>query len=79
MHIGGPNEIIGGEMIEVGDVLHHIVPDGASAGNTDHIVHDTVIAVAGPDPYGDMGSVAHGPVIAETLGCPCFGGSWAIL
>src|SRR5947209_7231789 len=49
MYIGWPDEVVGWEGIEVGSVLHHIVPDGASSSDTDDVIHDAVVAVASPD------------------------------
>src|SRR5437016_6212545 len=39
MYIGRTDEVVGREVIEVGNVLHHVVPDGTGPGDTDDVIH----------------------------------------
>ncbi len=78
MHIGWPDEVVGREGIEVGNVLHHIVPDGTGPGDTYDVIHETVVAVTSPDADCYVGRVAQGPVVAEAIGRTGFGRCRAI-
>src|SRR5579884_1798251 len=78
MYIWRSDKVVRWIVIVMGGILHHIVPDRASTCDTDDIVHDAVITVACPDADGKIGSIAHRPVIAETIGGTCFSGSGTI-
>src|SRR2546421_5337931 len=78
MHIRRPDEVVGREVIEVGNVLHHVVPDRAGPGDTDDVIHSAVVAIAGPDAHGYVGRVAHRPVVAEAIGRTGLGSCRAI-
>ena len=78
MDIGRLVEIIGRIVVQARYVFHYIVPDGAGAGNTDNIIHCSIITIASPDANGDIGGVADGPVITKTLGGASFGRSRTI-
>src|SRR5258708_28340660 len=77
MYIIWFDEIIRREMVEVRDVFHYVMPDRACTSNTNDIVHLAVIAVACPDPDGNVRGITHGPVVAETLCWTCFCGGKA--
>src|SRR5438874_2449649 len=78
MYIGRTDEVVGREVIEVGNVLHHVVPDGTGPGDTDDVIHGAVVAIAGPNANGYVGCVAHGPVVTEAIGSTGFGSRRAI-
>src|SRR2546426_5100404 len=78
MDVRGADEVVGRKVIKIRDVLHDVVPDGTGSSDADDIVHGAVVAVACPDADGDMGCIAHGPVVAETLGGAGFCGCRAI-
>src|SRR5579859_561300 len=78
MDVGRPGKIIWWVVVALRGILHNIMPDGASSRNTNDVVHDTVVAIASPDSDGQVGCIAQRPVIAETIGGACFGGSRTI-
>ena len=78
MDIGWPDEVVGREGIEVGNVLHHVMPDGTGPGDTDDVIHGAVVAIAGPNANGYVGGVTHGPVVTEAIGSTGFGSRRAI-
>src|SRR3569832_1796886 len=51
---------------------HDFVPDGGRAGQTRHVVHGFVTAVAYPDSHEKIRGIANRPVIVEIGGCPGF-------
>src|SRR5713226_7372635 len=78
LHIGRFDEIIRRIIVVLRGVLHHVMPDRASPGDTYHIDHLAVIAVSSPDAYCQVRCIAQCPVIAEFVGGAGFRGCRAI-
>src|SRR5260370_20458830 len=68
LHIGRLDEIIRCIIIVLRGVLHHVMPDRAGPGDTNHIDHLAVIAVSSPDSHRQVRRIAQRPVVAEFVG-----------